>query len=60
VLRAVRAGDMRIYNEWLADFCSTQPGRLRGPGLDPEQLARAAITEIERVPSAGAARPRHR
>ena len=47
---------MRIYNEWLADFCSTHPGRFAGLASIPNNPLDAAITEIERVAKRGALR----
>jgi len=44
------AGEMlRIYNEWLADFCATHPDRYAGLACIPNHDADAAIGEIERV-----------
>ena len=51
------AGEMlRIYNEWLADFCVTHPDRFAGLACVPNHDAEAAIGEIERVARAGCAR----
>ncbi len=47
---------MRIYNEWLADFCSTHPERFAGLASIPNHPLDAAITEIERVAKRGALR----
>src|SRR5207245_770684 len=47
---------MRIYNEWLADFCSTHPERYAGLASIPNNPLEAAITEIERVAKRGALR----
>jgi uncharacterized protein len=47
---------MRIYNEWLADFCSTHPERFAGLASIPNSSLDAAITEIERVAKRGALR----
>ena len=55
------AGEMlRIYNEWLADFCATHPDRYAGLACIPNHDAEAAIGEIERVARRGVrARPRN-
>ena len=51
------AGEMlRIYNEWLADFCATHPDRYAGLACIPNHDADAAIGEIERVATRGVAR----
>src|SRR6266550_1399830 len=51
------AGEMlRIYNEWLADFCATHPDRYAGLACIPNHDADAAIGEIERVARRGVAR----
>ena len=51
------AGEMlRIYNEWLADFCATHPDRYAGLACIPNHDAEAAIGEIERVARRGVAR----
>src|SRR6266513_1696170 len=47
---------MRIYNEWLADFCSTHPERFAGLASIPNNPLDAAITEVERVAKRGALR----
>ncbi|HEU5194725.1 MAG TPA: amidohydrolase family protein [Methylomirabilota bacterium] len=47
---------MRIYNEWLADFCSAKPGRFAGLASIPNNPIEAAITEVERVAKRGACR----
>ena len=47
---------MRIYNEWLADFCSTHPERFAGLASIPNHPIDAAITEVERVAKRGAVR----
>ena len=46
----------RIYNEWLADFCSTHPERFAGLASIPNQPLEAAIAEVERVAKRGALR----
>jgi uncharacterized protein len=47
---------MRIYNEWLADFCSTHPERFAGLASIPNHPIDAAITEVERVAKRGVVR----
>jgi len=47
---------MRIYNDWLADFCSTHPERFAGLASIPNNPIDAAITEVERVAKRGAVR----
>jgi predicted TIM-barrel fold metal-dependent hydrolase len=48
------AGEMlRIYNDWLADFCSKQPERYAGLANIPNHDREAAVGEIERVASRG-------
>ena len=46
----------RIYNEWLADFCSTHPERFAGLASIPNHPLEAAIAEVERVAKRGALR----
>src|SRR5438132_8370712 len=51
------AGEMlRIYNEWLADFCAAHPDRYAGLACIPNHDADAAIGEIERIARRGVAR----
>ena len=45
---------MRVYNEWLADFCTAKPGRFAGLASIPNNPIDAAITEVERVAKRGA------
>jgi len=45
---------MRVYNEWLADFCSAKPGRFAGLASIPNNPIDAAIMEVERVAKRGA------
>ena len=47
---------MRIYNEWLADFCATHPERFAGLASIPNHPLEAAIAEVERVAKRGALR----
>jgi predicted TIM-barrel fold metal-dependent hydrolase len=44
---------MRIYNDWLADFCSKHPERFAGLASIPNQPIEAAIAEVERVVKRG-------
>src|SRR5437667_159956 len=45
---------MRVYNEWLADFCAAKPGRFAGLASIPNNPIDAAIAEVERVAKRGA------
>jgi predicted TIM-barrel fold metal-dependent hydrolase len=47
---------LRIYNDWLADFCEAKPGRFIGLAAIPNNPIEAAITEVERVAKRGALR----
>ena len=47
---------MRIYNEYLADFCSKHPERYGGLASIPNNPIEAAIAEVERVAKRGAVR----
>src|SRR3970282_1190694 len=47
---------MRVYNEWLAEFCSPHPERFGGLGSIPNHPIEAAIAEVERVATRGASR----
>jgi predicted TIM-barrel fold metal-dependent hydrolase len=47
---------MRIYNEFLADFCSAHPERYGGLASIPNNPIEAAIAEVERVAKRGAVR----
>ena len=47
---------MRIYNEWLADFCATHPERFAGIASIPGNDMDAAVAEIERVAKRGVVR----
>ena len=47
---------MRIYNEWLAEFCAGQPERFAGLAAIPSHSIEAAVDEIKRVAARGAAR----
>ena len=44
---------MRIYNEWLADFCGAHPERYAGLACIPSLSVEAAVAEIERVAKRG-------
>jgi len=45
---------MRIYNEWLGDFCASSPGRFAGLAAIPSHSIEAAVAEIKRVAARGA------
>lgn len=47
---------MRIYNEWLAEFCSKYPERFAGLASIPNQPIEAAIAEVKRVAARGVLR----
>ena len=47
---------MRIYNEWLADFCAIQPDRYAGLASIPNQPVEASIEEVKRVLKRGGVR----
>ena len=47
---------MRIYNEWLADFCDAHPERYAGLACIPNSPIEAAVDEIKRVIKRGAVR----
>ena len=47
---------MRIYNEWLAEFCARHPSRYAGLASIPNHPIEAAIAEVERVAKRGAVR----
>ena len=47
---------MRVYNEWLADFCATHPERYAGLASIPNNPIDAAIAEVERVAKRGSVR----
>ena len=47
---------MRIYNEWLAEFCAGQPERFAGLAAIPSHSIEAAVDEIKRVAARGAVR----
>jgi uncharacterized protein len=47
---------LRIYNDWLAGFCSKQPGRFAGLGAIPNNSIESGIAEVERVAKRGVLR----
>jgi predicted TIM-barrel fold metal-dependent hydrolase len=47
---------MRIYNEWLADFCAQRPDRFAGIASIPSNDVSAAVAEVERVMKRGVLR----
>ena len=47
---------VRIYNEWLADFCDAHPERYAGLACIPNSPVEAAVEEIKRVIKRGAVR----
>ena len=47
---------MRIYNEWLADFCESHPDRYAGLACIPQKPVEAAVEEIQRVAKRGGVR----
>ena len=47
---------MRIYNEWLADFCASHPERFAGLAAIPNHDIEAAVAEVNRVAERGSVR----
>ncbi len=47
---------LRIYNEWLSDFCRTHPDRFAGLACIPSHDMDAAVAEIKRVGKRGGVR----
>jgi len=47
---------MRVYNEWLADFCDAHPDRYAGLACIPNRPVEAAVGEARRVIKRGAVR----
>ena len=45
----VAAALCRGYNDWLAEYCATAPGRLIGVAALPQQDPELAAEELERV-----------
>jgi predicted TIM-barrel fold metal-dependent hydrolase len=50
---ALAAALARAYNEWLRDFCSRDPARLRGVGVVAPHNPPAMIDELERIAGYG-------
>ena len=49
----VAAATCRAYNDWMSDFCKTDPARLFGAGLVPLQDVELAAQECERIAERG-------
>ena len=47
---------MRIYNDWLGDFCATHPQRFAGIASIPNHDMDAAVAEVYRVAKRGSVR----
>ena len=47
---------LRIYNEWLADFCTTHPDRFAGIASVPSHDVDVAVAEVHRVTERGKVR----
>ena len=47
---------LRIYNEWLDDFCRTHPDRYAGIACIPNHSMNAAVAEVKRVAARGTAK----
>ena len=47
---------MRVYNEWLADFCDAHPDRYAGLASIPNHPVEAAVEEVKRVAKRGGVR----
>jgi uncharacterized protein len=45
----IAAAVCRAYDEWLAEYCATEPDRLFGVALLPQQDPRLAAAELERA-----------
>lgn len=50
---ATAAAFARAYNDWLRDFCSVDPQRLRGVGLVSRHEPEDMVTELERIANFG-------
>ena len=50
---AVAAANARAYNNWVADFCATNPSRLFAFGIAPLQDVAEAVREVERAAGLG-------
>ena len=53
---AAAAEMLRIYNDWLGDFCATHPDRFAGLACIPNHDIDAAVAEIKRVAKQGVVR----
>jgi predicted TIM-barrel fold metal-dependent hydrolase len=47
---------IRVYNDWLADFCDTHPERFAGLACIPSAPIDAAVAEVKRVIKRGSVR----
>lgn len=47
---------IRVYNEWLADFCETHPERFAGLACVPSRPIEAGVDEVRRVVKRGGLR----
>jgi len=52
---AVVTEAMRVYNDWIADFCASSPGRLKGIGMLNVDDIESATRELERCHRIGLA-----
>jgi predicted TIM-barrel fold metal-dependent hydrolase len=52
---ALQAAIFRAYNDWLAEFCHTDPARLKGIAMISMDDVHAAIRELERTKRLGLA-----
>ena len=50
---ALRLAGMRAYNDWLANWCATDPSRLIGVGFVPVWDVDASAVEVKRVSAMG-------
>ena len=50
---ALAAAVCRAYNDWLAEFCGTDPSRLSGAAMVPMQDPRRAAAEVQRAAGMG-------
>jgi len=50
---ALRAACFRAFNDWAAEYCSHDPGRLIGIGLIALDDVDAAVAELRRIAAAG-------
>src|SRR5213593_3530628 len=50
---ALQAAIFRAYNDWLAEFCRTDPARLKGIAMISMDDVQAAIRELERAARLG-------